>query len=191
MQETLVDQTLALARSGDAAAFAELVARLQPKVIRWAVVYARDPDEAEDIAQLTFVTIHRQLDQFRGDGPFDAWVFRITRRVAMQGSRNIARWKRLSASPKAHSTREVYLTDPGARVDRQRIAELIREFFAGLPARQREVFDLVDLQGYDPTEVASLLDAKPATIRANLFKARSTIRAQILARHPSWAEVVR
>jgi len=189
VEESPVGQVLALARNGDTAAFAELVARLQPRVFRWAMTYARDPDEAEDIVQLTFVTVHRQLDQYRGDGPFEAWLFRITRRVAGQGSRNITRWKRLSASPGALPDRDVYLTDPGARVDKQRAAELIQEFFAELPARQREVFDLVDLQGYDPSEVAALLDANPTTVRANLFKARSTIRSRILARHPSWAEV--
>jgi RNA polymerase sigma-70 factor, ECF subfamily len=191
VEESPDGQVLALARNGDTAAFAELVARFQPRVFRWAMTYARDSDEAEDIAQLTFVTIYRQLDQYRGEGPFEAWVFRITRRVAGQGSRNIARWKRLSASPAALPDKDVYVTDPGGRVDKQRVADLVQEFFAGLPARQREVFDLVDLQGYDPSEVAALLDAKPSTVRANLFKARSSIRARILARHPSWAEVAR
>lgn len=182
---------LSLARAGDDRSFGELVTKLQPRVYRWALTYAHDPDEADEIAQQTFMLIHRQLDQFRGDAPFEAWAFRITRRVAEQRRRTFTRRSRLAASPTGRPEREVYLTDPGARVDRQRVAALIREFFADLPPRQREVFDLVDLQGYDPAEVADMLGAKAVTVRANLFKARSAIRARILVTHPAWAEVDR
>ncbi|MDP9176240.1 MAG: RNA polymerase sigma factor [Gemmatimonadota bacterium] len=182
---------LSLARAGDDQSFAQLVALLQPRVYRWALTYARDPDEADEIAQQTFVLIHRQLEQFRGDAPVEAWAFSITRRVADQRRRTFLRRSRLASSPAGRPDREIYVTDPGARVDRQRVAALIREFFAGLPPRQREVFDLIDLQGYDPAEVAVMLGAKAVTVRANLFKARSTIRARVLATHPAWAEVDR
>ena len=182
---------LTLARAGDDRSFGELVTQLQPRVYRWALTYAHDPDEADEIAQQTFMIIHRQLDKFRGDAPLEAWAVRITRRVAEQGRRTFTRRSRLAASPAARPERELYLTDPGARVDRQRVAALIREFFADLPPRQREVFDLVDLQGYDPAEVADMLRAKAVTVRANLFKARSAIRARILVTHPAWAEVDR
>lgn len=180
---------VSLARMGDERAFASLVEQLQPRVYRWALTYARDSDEADEIAQETFVLIYRQLEQYRGDAPFEAWVFKITRRVADQRRRKVARRTRLGASPAARLDREMYLTDPGARVDRQRAGDLIREFFAELPPVQREVFDLVDLQGYEPADVAAMIGAKPVTVRANLFKARTAIRSRILATHPAWAEV--
>lgn len=184
-----ISDALSLARMGDQRAFADLVAQLQPRVYRWALTYARDPDEADEIAQETFVMIYRQLDQYRGDAPFEAWVFRITRRVGEQRRRKSKRRARLDSSPAARPEKELYLTDPGARVDRQRVGALIQELFSDLPPRQREVFDLVDLQGYDPADVASMIGAKGVTVRANLFKARATIRSKILATHPAWAEV--
>jgi DNA-directed RNA polymerase specialized sigma24 family protein len=55
--------------------------------------------------------------------------------------------------------------------------------------RQREVFDLIDLQGLTPAEVAARTGMKPVSVRANLFKARSAIRARFLATHPSYAEL--
>jgi RNA polymerase sigma-70 factor (ECF subfamily) len=85
----------------------------------------------------------------------------------------------------------VYNTDPGARVDREKITAYIRHFFRELPPRQREVFDLVDLQGHDPIDVAAMIGIKPGTVRANLFKARASIRASILAQHPAWQEIQR
>ena len=176
------------ARVGDIHAFNEVVAALHPFVFRWALTFARDTDEAEEITQDTFVLVHRKLDQFRGESAVEGWVYLITRRVALQRHRkeNRRRWLSSSALPEGES---VYNTDPGGRVDRQRMADYIRHFFRELPARQREVFDLVDLQGHDPAEVAQLIGIKPATVRANLFKARAAIRASILKLHPDWREV--
>jgi DNA-directed RNA polymerase specialized sigma24 family protein len=66
---------------------------------------------------------------------------------------------------------------------------VIRELFFDLPARQREIFDLVDLQGLSPTEAAERMGMKTVSVRASLFKARSTIRSKFLATHPSYGEL--
>ena len=65
---------------------------------------------------------------------------------------------------------------------------LIHESVNELPARQREVFDLCDLQDRSQAEVAEMLDLKPVTVRANLFKARAAIRRNILRMHPRYTE---
>lgn len=180
-----------LASAGDDAAFTSLVTRFQPAVFRWSLTFARDPDEAEDIAQEVFVRVHRQIGNYRSDGPLEAWLYRITRRTASQLRRKRGRRGRLALSPAARPDREVYTTDPGGRVDRQRAADIIRELFAELPRRQREVFDLVDLQGLSPSEVADRTGMKPVSVRANLFKARKAIRDGLLATHPAYSELSR
>jgi len=182
-------QLASLAAAGDDSAFTTLVTRYQPAVFRWALMFASDPDEAEDIAQEVFVRMHRQLSQYRSDGSLEAWLYAITRRAANQMRRTHKRRSRLALSPGARPSREVYTTDPGGRVDRERAAAVIREMFAELPPRQREIFDLIDLQGLTPSEVAERTGMKPVSVRANLFKARSTIRARFLATHPSYSEL--
>jgi RNA polymerase sigma-70 factor, ECF subfamily len=186
---TLDVQLASLASAGDDAAFTKLVTRYQPAVFRWALMFARDPDEAEDIAQEVFVRAHRQLSQYRSDGSLEAWLYAITRRLAYQTRRTQKRRGRLALSPGARPLRDVYTTDPGGRVDRERAAVLIHEMFSELPTRQREIFDLIDLQGLTPAEVAERTGIKPASVRANLFKARSSIRARFLATHPSYSEL--
>ncbi|MGZ8379524.1 MAG: RNA polymerase sigma factor [Gemmatirosa sp.] len=181
----------ARAEAGDTAAFGALVAALHPMVHRWALVFAADPDEADDIVQDACVQMHRHLAQFHGEAPLEAWLYRIVRRAAGQRRRTAQRRLRLAASAGARPERDLYLTDPGARVDRERVAARIHAFFGGLPARQREIFDLVDLQGYDPSEVARMTGANPATVRAHLFKARAAVRAHLIARHPGAAELTR
>jgi RNA polymerase sigma-70 factor (ECF subfamily) len=94
-------------------------------------------------------------------------------------------------SPAALPSLDVYTTDPGARVDRQRAAVVINELFAELPQRQREIFDLIDLQGLSPAEAAVRTGMKPVSVRANLFKARKAIRESLLATHPAYGELSR
>lgn len=182
-------QLASLASAGDESAFTTLVTRYQPAVFRWGLMFARDPDEAEDIAQEVFVRAHRQLSQYRSDGSLEAWLYAITRRAANQMRRTQKRRSRLALSPGAQPARDVYTTDPGGRVDRERAAAVIREMFSELPTRQREIFDLIDLQGLTPTEVAERTGMKPASVRASLFKARSSIRTRFLATHPSYSEL--
>ncbi len=184
-------QLASLASSGDDSAFTTLVTRFQPAVFRWALMFANDPDDAEDITQEVFVRTYRQLGAYRSDGPLEAWLYRITRRTAIQMRRTRSRRGRLALSPGARPARDVYTTDPGGRVDRERAAGVIHELFAGLPRRQREIFDLVDLQGLSPAEAADRTGMKPVSVRANLFKARKAIRESLLATHPSYRELSR
>ncbi len=182
-------QLASLAAAGDDSAFTTIVTRFQPAVFRWALMFARDPDEAEDITQEVFVRTHQQIGQYRSDGSLEAWLYRITRRSATQMRRKSKRRGRLALSPGAQPARDVYTTDPGGRVDRERAASIIRELFSTLPQRQREIFDLVDLQGLSPAEAADRTGMKPVSVRSSLFKARKTIRESLLATHPSYREL--
>jgi RNA polymerase sigma factor (sigma-70 family) len=182
-------QLASLAAAGDEAAFTTLVTRYQPAVFRWSLTFANDADEAEDIVQEVFVRAHRSLSQYSSDGSLGGWLYAITRRTANQWRRKRKRRTRLALSPAAAPMRDVYTTDPGGRVDRERAAAVIHELFAELPARQREIFDLVDLQGFSPSEAAERTGMKPVSVRANLFKARAAIRAKFLATHPSYGEL--
>src|SRR6266581_8602456 len=66
-------QLASLAAAGDDSAFTTIVTRFQPAVFRWALMFATDPDEAEDITQEVFVQTHRRLGEYRSDGSLEAW----------------------------------------------------------------------------------------------------------------------
>ena len=59
---------------------------------------------------------------------------------------------------------------------------------AELRERQREVCERVELQGYAPAEVADMLVMNASTVRVHLLRARRTLRARIVERHPALAE---
>lgn len=69
-----------------------------------------------------------------------------------------------------------------AGIERERKVTLVRSLWSELPPQQRQIFDLVDLQGHAPSQVAEMLDMNAATVRAHLFKARRALRMKLLAR---------
>src|SRR5438067_13214817 len=84
------DRTLvARAAEGDVGAFTALVTALHPTVYRWALVFAHDADEADDVAQDAFVQMHLRLAQHHGDAPLEAWLYRIVRHAAGQRRRTL------------------------------------------------------------------------------------------------------
>jgi RNA polymerase sigma factor (sigma-70 family) len=74
------------------------------------------------------------------------------------------------------------------QVESERIAYLVRFYFEELRGRQREIFELADLQGKSTAEIAELLGIKPVTVRVTLLHARRAIRLRILEEHPEVLE---
>ena len=169
-----------MAATADAALFTDFVTSYQPIVYRWALTFAGDSDEAEDLTQETFIRAYRKLGQYRGEGSIEGWLYRVVRSVGSDRRRVSVRRRVLGRSILARPDREVYTTDPGARIDRERVSALIRRYFEDLPRRQREIFDLVDLQQYTPSEVALMTGLDAGAVRASLFKARAVIRAKLV-----------
>ena len=194
-----LEELVRQARAGDEEAFRLLVRSVFPRIYRWALARTRDADEADDVTQAVLVRLYRHLDSFSGKGSFDTWLYRITANAAATStsarSRRDRRLRLLTDQEDAslaqpHSGRTSSRDQTSAavsRIHRTRVMDLVLAYFRALPARQREVFDLVDLQGNSPAEVATMLDLNPATVRASLFKARRTVRRKILERHPELA----
>ena len=183
-----LERLLARWRAGDPAALDLMLARIHPMLYRWALANATDVDDADDIAQQALVAVYRKIGQFRNESPLAVWLYRLTTRTAAQRRRTFARRKALDVRAHADVARRVYETDPGGRVDRDRLTALMRQCYDRLPPQQRAALTLVDLEGYTPAEAAELMELAPVTLRANLFKARSSVRRQVFSLSPSLAE---
>lgn len=189
MREDGLDTLAFQARNGDQAAFERLVRALLPQLQRWAVAQTGSADDAEDIAQEALLRIHRGLPGFTGRSRFTTWVYTITRRVSAEWRRSIGRRQRI-LHENLHNFDRTAEPDDSA-VDTERGAQLVRECFLQLPARQREIFDLADLQNFPLTDIAQMTGLSPVTVRVHLHRARAAIRTRILARHAEFREVTR
>lgn len=184
-----LDRIAREAAAGGEAAFEALVRLVFPRVYRWALVGVGDPDDAEDVTQRVLVRLHARLASWEGRGQFTTWLYRITANEASSWRRRAAR--RLRNVAAAHDS-ELPVDSVGLQdLDRKRLVEEVRSHFLRLPRRQREIMDLVDFQGFSPSETAEMLGMNGNTVRANLFKARRALRERMLREHPDVQDQLR
>jgi RNA polymerase sigma-70 factor, ECF subfamily len=79
--EASSDALVTAAKAGDRAAYTELIERYRETVFAYAIARLRSREEAEDVAQETFVRAYQGLDRLRSAGTWEAWVMRIARNL--------------------------------------------------------------------------------------------------------------
>ena len=177
------------AKEGETAALGSLLAEVGPVVAQWAMARTGDPDEAADLAQEVLILMTRKLASFRGDSRFLTWLFTVTRNQAIERHRSLARRERKMERLTSHMARESPVTPgPESGIDEAKIRNVVGTFLRELPQRQREVFQMAEIQGLTSPEIGQILGLEPGSVRAALFKARRTLRRRILDQHPELVE---
>ena len=177
------------AAKGEREALGRLAGALRPLICRWALVMTGDPHDAEDVAQLVLMKMMTAMEGFDGRSRVTSWVYRITRNASLDHRRRRRGERRLAERAEWLARVEAPgLDDPLDEIEMKRTLRLIRTLLRELPMRQREVFDLVDLQGLEPREAAELLEMNPSTLRVHLLRARRRMRSEMLARGWDYGE---
>jgi RNA polymerase sigma-70 factor (ECF subfamily) len=179
--ETAADGALVdLARAGSEDAFGVLVGRYRAPVTRLAYRLTRDPDEANDIAQDSFMRAYRRIGEFRPDRPFARWLFVIARNASLDAIRRRRRTAALS------STVEERSADLGPEELALRNDEAARVHLAldALPDKYRDVLELYYLGGLRYREVALALDIPLGTVKTYISRAKRRLRDELGAALP-------
>ncbi len=177
------------AQEGDRESLKALLEEVSPSVRQWALAHTGDPDSASDLCQEVFLLLLKKISSYRGDARFLTWLFMVTRNQALEGARQKGRHEKKMNRFKAEIGDAHNTPNPGEnQVDRGRLADLIAAFVHDLPKRQREVFQMSDLQGLSSPEIGAILELDPGSVRAALLKARRNLRRRILEKHPEFVE---
>jgi len=166
-----VSDPIQRAREGDPDAFRVLYEEHVGRIYALCLRLARDPAQAEELVQDTFVKAWEKLPGFRGESAFGTWLFRIAVNVTLAERRATGRRESrvgLTAEPEALPT-TIRSPDPGARLD-------MEQAIAGLPPHARAVFLLYDVEGYQHAEIAEMTGIAEGTSKAQLFRARRLLR---------------
>ena len=161
-------ELLAAFRDGDSRAFEALVRRYQRPILAIARRFARDEDDAEDLAQRAFINASERVTGWRG-GSFKSWLFRIVVNLAKNHLRDIARFDRSVQAQEREA--EPTIEDPEERIARTQQQKTLREAVARLPRRQREVL-LLRIDGDLPfAEIAQALGITEVNAKVNFHHA--------------------
>lgn len=169
---------LGAARSGDSAAFVDLLRRHDRllRLVAWQVL--GDRDLMDDALQEVAMKAWRSLDTFRSEAAVSTWLARITYHAAV----DLLRLQRGEQPVVAGDAANVLWADHDSAGDpASRLGErdMLRAAFAGLSADQRVTVMLVDHEGCDYDTVARVLGVRPGTVASRLHRARAALRAAL------------
>jgi RNA polymerase sigma-70 factor, ECF subfamily len=194
-------QLLEALRAGDEDAFRALVREYTPSLVRVARIYVSTQAAAEEVAQETWLGVLNGLSRFEGRSSLRTWIFRILTNIAKTRAKRDGRTLPFSALsepgrvPEAAVDADRFLDPehprwPGhwalkpeawpedalvAAETREKLAEAIE----ALPAAQRAVISLRDIEGWSSEEVRNALDLSETNQRVLLHRARSKVRAAL------------
>ena len=147
--------------------------------------------ELEDLTQATLEQILRALPRFEGRCELSTFTYSIASRVVMNHWRSIARYLRRFVLGLDHiaEPEACTFTDPETLVERERVARL-HLHLETLPADQRIVVVLCDLEELSASRVAEIVERPEATVRSRLKRGREAL-AKKLIRDPLFADDAR
>jgi RNA polymerase sigma-70 factor (ECF subfamily) len=189
-------------RAGDEATFARLVDAWSASMVRLARSYVSTMDSADEVVQDTWLAVIQGVEAFEGRASLKSWVYRIlVNKAKNRGVRESRTVPWSGVSPDAE--------DAGPTVDPSRfqdangdypghwrefpapwptpedallageVRQVIGEALDTLPARQRTVLTLRDIDGHSSAEVCAMLEITAENQRVLLHRARAAVRTRL------------
>jgi RNA polymerase sigma-70 factor (ECF subfamily) len=169
---------------GHEPAFDELYERYYKRVFLFVDKRLRNRADTEETVQEVFINVFNSIDGFRGEAPFAAWLFGVTRRTLS------SRFKR-----KRHPTVPLFEEDQDSAVhsvssgtphpsplEAYECEELLTQIEGKLATRlsdeQRQLFRLHHLEDRPISEIALALDKTENAVKSNLYRARKVLLAR-------------
>src|SRR6185503_17377258 len=177
-----VQALIALARSGDQAAFGRLVDLYQRVAVRTALAAVGRREDAEYVAQEAFLMAWRKLGAFRGEASFRTWLLTIVWRKALDRRRTQLLWWRRTAP---HPETEPFESIPGAAATPEReavardSARRVRQEISNLSPTLRDTLLLAASGEYTYEQIAEVLGVPLGTIKWRVSEARRRISERL------------
>lgn len=165
------------ALAGDMLAYRQLVERHEQRVFRFLAKHVTHLDDAEDLAQETFLQAFRSLSAYRGEARFSTWLIGIALNVA----RNHANRSGPAASSLDDDVLDglIAVEDPEEAATSMAKLRAVQRAVSDLPAEQRECVALVLFEGLSYEDASRILALPAGTIKSRLARARTRLAAAL------------
>ena len=139
-----------------------------------AIRFLKNPDDAEDVLQESFIKAFQRIDQFKGEVTFGAWL----KRIVVNGSIDFLK----SKHQKTVELNEGYMQvveDDDWTVNDGISLEKIKEAIEQLPEKYKYVVQLFLVEGYDHSEIAQILGISGTASRTRLLRGKAQLKEQL------------
>jgi len=162
------------ARAGDRAAIDELLASYEPAIYRFGLRMCGDEESAREVLQETMLAAFQHLPGFRGDASLSTWLYQIARSFCIK--------ERRGQRPMAGLDERVAdsAPTPDRQVHAREIGVALAKAITALPAEQREVLVLRDVEGLSADEAAQVIGIEVGALKSRLHRARMALREALV-----------
>lgn len=176
------DEALLVAyANGDAAAGRVLVARLGPRLFRYAARVLGDPAEAEDVVQESLLRLWKTAPAWRqGEARVSTWAYRVAANLVTDRLRR--RTTRAETALDHAAEPEADLLSAVERMTEAARAEALRRALAALPERQRQAVVLRHLEGFANPEIARIMDIGVEAVESLTARGKRALTAALAGR---------
>jgi RNA polymerase sigma-70 factor, ECF subfamily len=173
------------ARRGDAAAWEQLVQAHQQGIFRLAYLMLGDADDAEDVAQETFLRAYHALDRFDASRPLRPWLAQIAANLCRNWRRSLGRyWSALQGLLRSEESRHGAVQQAEQNLESEALWKAVRR----LRMEDQQVIYLRYFLDYSEAETASALGVALGTVKSRSHRALARLRAVLLDEFPTLAE---
>jgi RNA polymerase sigma-70 factor (ECF subfamily) len=160
------------------------------RIHRYILRMVRDPTEAEDLTQETFVRAHRSLGSVRDEASLTAWLYRIATHVCYDRFRQSSYRNAPESLDARHANRpdalEERTADPDSPkldevVERKEMSACVQEYIVELSDDFRMAILLHDLHGLSNPEIAQMLGCSLEMVKIRVHRARRKLEAALAA----------
>ncbi len=186
-EESLNNQTISLEllKAGDRTEFARLVEKTSNHIYHLALKILRDPQDAEDVLQETYIKALRALPEFEGRSSLSTWLYRIAVNEALM----LIRKRRVNLVPVEEDPDEdepaagMVITDWCCLPESELLSAESRKRMDiavdSLPETLKVVFTLRDIEGLSIRETAEILGLTETAVKTRLLRARLRLRNEL------------
>ena len=170
-------------QKGDDAAFEELMSRHERRIYRLLYRMMGSREDAEDLTQETFLSLHRYGHRFRAEARFSTFVYRVAANAALNRRRSLGRGRaRVEKLKHRQAAGDDLPSSPRDPEDSASGAELtghVREALDQLSSSLRLPVVLYDIEGLAYGEIAKVLGIAEGTVKSRIHRARRALRDQL------------
>ncbi len=167
-------------QSGDERAFEDLMRRHERRVFRLLLRMLGSREEAEDVTQEAFLSLHRHGHRFRREARFSTFVYRVAANAALNRRRTLGRDRsrvnELRVSQEAGFDLPPAPRNPEDAAAGSEVQLRVQEALLDLPPDLRVAVVLYDIEGQSYQEVARVLGIPEGTVKSRIHRARCALR---------------
>lgn len=170
-------------KAGDESAFESLIRRHEGRVFGLLMRMLGNREDAEDVAQETFISLHRHGHRFRHDARFSTFVYRVAANAALNRRRTLgrknARIRKLQTRQAAGDDLPTTPRDPESATFGVEVQVRVQDALLQLPPDLRAATVLYDIEGLSYREIAAVLEIPEGTVKSRIHRARSALRERL------------